>query len=69
MLRTPGVLSLGAAHDLPVVTIADLVAWRQRHDRVTRVADTVLPTRHGTFRTVAPRKRSRSRLKLLGSPQ
>ena len=55
MLRTPGVLSLGAAHDLPVVTIADLVAWRQRHDRVTRVADTVLPTRHGTFRTVAYR--------------
>ena len=55
MLRTPGVLALGAEHDLPVVTIADLVAWRQRHDRVVRVADTVLPTRHGTFRTLAYR--------------
>jgi 3,4-dihydroxy 2-butanone 4-phosphate synthase/GTP cyclohydrolase II len=55
MLRTPEVLALGEAEDLPVVTIADLVAWRQRHDRVERVADTVLPTRHGTFRTVAYR--------------
>ena len=55
LLRTPEVLALGAATDLPVITIADLVAWRQRHDRVARVADTVLPTRHGTFRTVAYR--------------
>ncbi|PKW28365.1 bifunctional 3,4-dihydroxy-2-butanone-4-phosphate synthase/GTP cyclohydrolase II [Phycicoccus duodecadis] len=55
MLRTPEVLALGIEHDLPVLTIADLVAWRQRHDRVERVADTVLPTRHGTFRTVAYR--------------
>ena len=55
MLRTPEVLALGAAEDLPVITIADLVAWRQRHDRVERVADTVLPTRHGTFRTIAYR--------------
>jgi 3,4-dihydroxy 2-butanone 4-phosphate synthase/GTP cyclohydrolase II len=55
MMRTPDVLDLGAATDLPVVTIADLVAWRQRHDRVARVADTVLPTRHGTFRTLAYR--------------
>jgi 3,4-dihydroxy 2-butanone 4-phosphate synthase/GTP cyclohydrolase II len=55
MMRTPDVLALGAATDLPVVTIADLVAWRQRHDRVARVADTVLPTRHGTFRTLAYR--------------
>jgi 3,4-dihydroxy 2-butanone 4-phosphate synthase / GTP cyclohydrolase II len=55
MLRTPEVLALGVAEDLPVITIADLVAWRQRHDRVALVADTVLPTRHGTFRTLAYR--------------
>ena len=55
MLRTAEVLALGAATDLPVITIADLVAWRQRHDRVVRVADTVLPTLHGTFRTIAYR--------------
>lgn len=47
MLRTPEVLALGAEHDLPVVTIADLVAWRRLHDRVERVTTTTLPTRHG----------------------
>lgn len=57
MTRLPGVLALGAEHDLPVLTIADLVAWRQRHDRVDRVADTVVPTRHGTFRAVGYRDR------------
>jgi 3,4-dihydroxy 2-butanone 4-phosphate synthase / GTP cyclohydrolase II len=55
MLRTADVLALGTAQDLPVITIADLVAHRQRHDRVVRVADTVLPTRHGIFRTIAYR--------------
>ncbi|GAA3603399.1 bifunctional 3,4-dihydroxy-2-butanone-4-phosphate synthase/GTP cyclohydrolase II [Marihabitans asiaticum] len=47
MLRTPDVLALGADHDLPVVTIADLVAWREVHDRVERVTTTTLPTTHG----------------------
>ncbi|MET4079980.1 3,4-dihydroxy-2-butanone-4-phosphate synthase [Janibacter sp. UYMM211] len=47
MLRTPEVLALGAEHDLLVVTIADLVAWRHLHDRVERVTTTTLPTRHG----------------------
>jgi len=32
-----------------VITIAELIAWRQRHDRVERLAETVLPTQHGTF--------------------
>lgn len=49
MMRLPAVLELGAEHDLPVLTIAQLVAWRQRHDRVQRLAETVLPTEHGTF--------------------
>jgi 3,4-dihydroxy 2-butanone 4-phosphate synthase/GTP cyclohydrolase II len=49
MLRGPQVRELGAAHGLPVIAVADLVAWRQRHDRVARVATTVLPTRHGPF--------------------
>ncbi len=55
MTRTDGVLALGAAAGLPVITIAALVAWRQRHDRVERVASTVLPTQHGTFTTIAYR--------------
>ncbi|WP_392541929.1 3,4-dihydroxy-2-butanone-4-phosphate synthase [Oryzobacter telluris] len=57
MTRLPGVLQLGQREGLPVLTIADLVAWRQRHDRVERVAETVLPTRHGQFRTLAYRDR------------
>lgn len=55
MTRLPGLLELGAAHDLPVVTIADLIAWRQRHDRVERVAETTLPTRHGRFAAIGYR--------------
>jgi 3,4-dihydroxy 2-butanone 4-phosphate synthase/GTP cyclohydrolase II len=49
MMRLPEVLETGAEHDLPVLTIASLVAWRQRHDRVERLAETSLPTEHGTF--------------------
>ena len=49
MMRLPAVLDLGAEHDLPVVTIEQLVAHRQRHDRVTRHATTTLPTEDGTF--------------------
>lgn len=49
MMRLQQVLAAGEAHDLPVITIASLVAWRQRHDRVVRLAETALPTEHGTF--------------------
>ena len=49
MMRMPEVLATGADHGLPVISIAQLVAWRQRHDRVERLAETVLPTEHGTF--------------------
>ncbi|KUG56782.1 GTP cyclohydrolase [Serinicoccus chungangensis] len=47
MLRGAQVHALAAEHDLPVITIAELVAYRQRHDRVERVASSVLPTEHG----------------------
>jgi 3,4-dihydroxy 2-butanone 4-phosphate synthase/GTP cyclohydrolase II len=55
MMRLPQVLELGAEHGLPVVTIAALIAWRQRHDRVQRLAETQLPTKHGVFRVVGYR--------------
>ncbi|MEI2776668.1 MAG: 3,4-dihydroxy-2-butanone-4-phosphate synthase [Tetrasphaera sp.] len=55
MTRLPGVLALGERHGLAVLTIADLIAWRQRHDRLVRVADTVIPTTHGRFRSIAYR--------------
>jgi 3,4-dihydroxy 2-butanone 4-phosphate synthase / GTP cyclohydrolase II len=55
MMRLPAVMELGAEHNLPVVTIAALVAWRQRNDRVGRIAETRLPTKHGVFRMVGYR--------------
>jgi 3,4-dihydroxy 2-butanone 4-phosphate synthase/GTP cyclohydrolase II len=69
MARTPDVLALGVEHDLPVITIADLVRWRLMHEptsersaglrvpseRVRRVAETRLPTRHGDFTAVGYR--------------
>ncbi|HXV94299.1 MAG TPA: 3,4-dihydroxy-2-butanone-4-phosphate synthase [Pseudonocardia sp.] len=43
--------ALARAHDLPIVTIAELVAYRRRHDAppVRRGPSTRLPTPHGTF--------------------
>ncbi|MBW3086054.1 Riboflavin biosynthesis protein RibBA [Austwickia sp. TVS 96-490-7B] len=62
MMRTDAVLALGAAHDLPVVTIAELARWRRCHDpvvvvpqapeRVSRGAETVLPTAYGDFQAI-----------------
>ena len=49
MMRLPEVLELGARHGLPVLSIEQLVAWREVHDRVTRLVETTLPTRHGVF--------------------
>ena len=55
MMRLPAVMELGVDHNLPVITIAALVAWRQRNDRVERIAETRLPTKHGVFRMVGYR--------------
>lgn len=49
MMRLDAVVALGRHDDLPVITIEALIAWRQRHDRVERLATTRLPTAHGTF--------------------
>jgi 3,4-dihydroxy 2-butanone 4-phosphate synthase/GTP cyclohydrolase II len=49
MMRLPAVVDLAAAHGLPVLTIEQLVAWRAVHDRVARLVQTSLPTRHGVF--------------------
>jgi 3,4-dihydroxy 2-butanone 4-phosphate synthase/GTP cyclohydrolase II len=57
MMRLPEVLATGAVHDLPVVTIEMLVAWRQLHDWVEVMAETSLPTRHGAFSTIGFRDR------------
>lgn len=55
MMRAPAVIELARAHDLPVLTIADLVRYRERHDRVREVARASLPTAHCRFTTVGYR--------------
>jgi 3,4-dihydroxy 2-butanone 4-phosphate synthase/GTP cyclohydrolase II len=57
MMRLPAVLELGKEHNLPVITIAALIAWRQLNDRVERLAETRLPTVHGVFRVLGYRDR------------
>lgn len=49
MMRFDAVLDLGEEAGLPVITIEELIEWRQRHDRVQRLATTRIPTRHGSF--------------------
>ena len=55
MMRRDAVLDLGREHALPVITIAALVTWRQVHDRVERLTETRIPTRHGTFDAIGYR--------------
>lgn len=57
MMRLPDVQAMGAVHNLPVITIAELIAWRRQHDLVDRLAETTLPTAHGEFRAVGFRDR------------
>lgn len=58
MMRLPDVQALGAEHGVPVTTVARLIAWRQRHDRVERVTRSTLPTQHGTFSVIGYRDRA-----------
>ena len=52
MMRLPDVLVLAADEQLPVLTIEQLIAWREVHDRVERTVQTTLTTDEGLF-TVA----------------
>ncbi|RCK68344.1 3,4-dihydroxy-2-butanone-4-phosphate synthase [Desertihabitans brevis] len=55
MMRSPGLVRLAAEHDLPLLSIEELVRWRAVHDRVRRVTETTIPTEHGTFTAVGYR--------------
>ncbi len=53
MARLPDLLSFAARHELPIVTIADLILYRRHHERlVRRMAEAQLPTVEGGFRAV-----------------
>jgi 3,4-dihydroxy 2-butanone 4-phosphate synthase / GTP cyclohydrolase II len=54
MARVPQLIEFCREHALKMVTVADLIRYRMQHERyVRRVAETVLPTRHGDFRMIA----------------
>jgi 3,4-dihydroxy 2-butanone 4-phosphate synthase/GTP cyclohydrolase II len=54
MARVPELQRFARRHELLMVTVADLIRYRMRHDRlVRRVASAALPTDHGEFRVVA----------------
>ncbi|WP_306361205.1 bifunctional 3,4-dihydroxy-2-butanone-4-phosphate synthase/GTP cyclohydrolase II [Nocardia sp. CC227C] len=53
MARLPQLLTLAHAHQLPIISIADLIAHRKRLEHgVSRVAETRLPTPAGEFRVI-----------------
>jgi 3,4-dihydroxy 2-butanone 4-phosphate synthase/GTP cyclohydrolase II len=54
MARVPELTRFARKHDLLVITIADLIQYRMRTERlVKRVAQAELPTEHGAFRIYA----------------
>ena len=54
MARRPDLEVFARQHDLAFITVAQIVAYRLRHERlVRRLAEAELPTRHGDFRIVA----------------
>jgi len=51
MARLPRLIAFAREHGLGILTVADLIAWRLRSERlVERVAGPTLPTEYGEFR-------------------
>jgi 3,4-dihydroxy 2-butanone 4-phosphate synthase/GTP cyclohydrolase II len=54
MSRVPDLIKFCAEHDLKMLTVAELIRYRMRHERyVHRVAEALLPTAYGEFRMIA----------------
>jgi 3,4-dihydroxy 2-butanone 4-phosphate synthase/GTP cyclohydrolase II len=53
MARVPDLERYCAKHELKMITVADLIAYRRKHDKlVERVVETQLPTEYGEFRAI-----------------
>ncbi|MEN1969243.1 bifunctional 3,4-dihydroxy-2-butanone-4-phosphate synthase/GTP cyclohydrolase II [Lentibacillus sp. N15] len=53
MARVPDLMETSEQYDLKIITIADLIDYRKKHENhVTREIETVLPTEFGDFRVV-----------------
>jgi 3,4-dihydroxy 2-butanone 4-phosphate synthase / GTP cyclohydrolase II len=56
MMRLPDLAKFAEVHDLTLISIADLIAYRHRSRiQVERVAQTRIPTEHGVFQAVGYR--------------
>ncbi|WP_026930501.1 bifunctional 3,4-dihydroxy-2-butanone-4-phosphate synthase/GTP cyclohydrolase II [Glycomyces tenuis] len=56
MMRLPELRDFADEHDLKLITVADLVAWRRRHEvHVERLAEARLPLEAGEFTAVGYR--------------
>lgn len=54
MARTPDLIKFAQQHQMPFITVADLVAYRKKHEQlVHRVAEADLPSKYGHFRIIA----------------
>jgi 3,4-dihydroxy 2-butanone 4-phosphate synthase/GTP cyclohydrolase II len=54
MARLPDLVVFARTHGLKVISIADLIDYRRRHEVLVRkVAEANIPTRHGEFRSIA----------------
>lgn len=54
MARVPELTLVAEKHRLKMVTIADLIEYRRRNERlIERVAEVDLPTRYGSFKAIA----------------
>jgi 3,4-dihydroxy 2-butanone 4-phosphate synthase/GTP cyclohydrolase II len=54
MARTPELVEFCRKHGMKLLTVADLIRYRMQHERyVRRIAESVLPTKHGNFRMIA----------------
>lgn len=53
MARVPDLIAFCKEHKLKMLTVAELIRYRMRHERyVHRVGDVILPTREGDFRMI-----------------
>ena len=54
MARVPQLTEFCRIHEMKMVTVADLIRYRMKHERyVRRVAESVLATKYGNFRMIA----------------
>ncbi len=53
MAQTDELRVFADEHDLALITIADLIEWRRKHEKhIQRIAEARIPTRHGEFRAI-----------------